>query len=155
MGEIAFLNSGTNYLKMRASVDTRISEAPREAMLTLMSRAPELSDHLITVFAARRRKQVELRNSAVKVIGADRDAKVQAVERFLSRNRIPFQSYDIDSADAETVKVCSLIRHEPSVILGVDTRLTDPTPRKVAQYLGLDLDICARRRCSSEYRQEC
>lgn len=145
MGEIGFLNRGTNYLKMRAAIDTRVIEAPRTAMLDLMSRVPELSDHLITVFAARRRKQYELRNSAVKVIGADRDAKVQAVERFLSRNRIPFQSYDLDGADPETVKVCTLIKHEPAVILGVDTRLEDPTPRKVAQYLGLDLEICSQR----------
>lgn len=145
LGEIGFLSGSTNYLKMRAAVDTRVIEAPREGVLELMSRIPELSDHLITVFAARRRKQFELRNSAVKVIGADRDAKVQAVERFLSRNRIPFQSYDLDGIDPETVQVCTLIRHEPAVILGVDTRLDDPTPRKVAQYLGLDLDICARR----------
>ena len=145
MGEIGFLSGATNYLKMRAAVDTRVIEAPRTAMLELMSRVPELSDHIITVFAARRRKQFELKNSAVKVIGADRDPKVQAVERFLSRNRIPFQSYDLDGVDPETVQVCSLIKHEPSVILGTSTRLDDPTPRKVAQYLGLDLDICSRR----------
>jgi thioredoxin reductase (NADPH) len=145
MGEIGFLSGATNYLKMRAAVDTRVIEAPRRAMLDLMSRVPELSDHVITVFAARRRKQFELRNSAVKVIGADRDPKVQAVERFLSRNRIPFQSYDLDGADPETVQVCTLIKHEPSVILGTNTRLDDPTPRKVAQYLGLDLDICSQR----------
>ncbi len=145
MGEIGFLNRGTNYLKMRAAVDTRVIEAPREAMLALMSRVPELSDHIITVFAARRRKQFELKNSAVKVIGADRDPAVQAVERFLSRNRIPFQSYDMDATDHETTAVCSLIGHEPAVILGTDTRLPDPTPRKVAQYLGMDLDICSQR----------
>jgi thioredoxin reductase (NADPH) len=79
------------------------------------------------------------------VIGADRDPKVQAVERFLSRNRIPFQSYDMDAGDAETASVCKLLQHEPGVILGADTRLADPTPRKVAQYLGMDLDICSRR----------
>ncbi|WP_379922160.1 FAD-dependent oxidoreductase [Erythrobacter sp. R86502] len=145
MGEIGFLNRGTNYLKMRAATDTRVIEAPRQAMLDLMSRVPELSDHIITVFAARRRKQYELNNSAVKVIGADRDAAVQAVERFLSRNRIPFQSFDMDGRDPETVQVCSLIGHEPAVILGTDTPLLNPTPRKVAQYLGLDLDICSQR----------
>ena len=145
MGEIGFLSGATNYLKMRAAVDTRVIEAPRAAMLELMSRVPELSDHIITVFAARRRKQFELKNSAVKVIGADRDPAVQAVERFLSRNRIPFQSFDMDATDRETVQVCSLIGHEPAVILGAATRLADPTPRKVAQYLGLDLDICAQR----------
>lgn len=145
MGEIGFLNRGTNYLKMRAAVDTRVIEAPREGVLELMSRIPELSDHLITVFAARRRKQFELGNAAVKVIGADRDPAVQAVERFLSRNRIPFKSYDLDASDAQSVHVCSLVGKAPAVLLGAGNRLEDPTPRKVAQYLGLDLDICARR----------
>jgi thioredoxin reductase (NADPH) len=145
MGEIGFLNGSTNIMRMRAAVDTRVIEAPREAMLELMSRVPELSDHLITVFAARRRKQFEARNDTIKVIGADRDAGVQAVERFLSRNRIPFQSYDMDAADRETAAVCDLTGHEPAVIVAGATRLDDPTPRKVAQYLGLDLDICSRR----------
>ncbi|MDJ0976947.1 MAG: FAD-dependent oxidoreductase [Erythrobacter sp.] len=144
MGEIAFLNRGANYMRMRAAIDTRVIEAPREAMLDLMSRVPELSDHVIRVFAARRRKQFELSNGAVKCIGADRDPAVQQVERFLSRNRIPFQSYDMDARDAETNRVCDLTGHQPSVILGTDEKLEDPTPRKVAQYLNLDLDICTR-----------
>jgi thioredoxin reductase (NADPH) len=145
MGEIGFLNGGTNIMRMRAAVDTRVIEAPRAEMLALMGRVPELSDHLITVFAARRRKQFESRNDTIKVIGADRDAKVQAVERFLSRNRIPFQSYDMDASDRETTTMCSLLGYAPGVIVGAETRLDDPTPRKVAQYLGLDLDICSQR----------
>ena len=145
LGEIGFLNGGTNIMRMRAAVDTKVIEAPREAMLALMGRVPELSDHLITVFAARRRKQFENRNDTIKVIGADRDARVQAVERFLSRNRIPFQSYDMDASDRETAQMCSLLGHSPGVIVGADTRLDDPTPRKVAQYLGLDLGICSQR----------
>lgn len=144
MGEIGFLNRGTNIMRMRAVVDTRVIEAPREPMLALMSRVPELSDHLITVFAARRRKQFESRNDTIKVIGADRDPQIQAVERFLSRNRIPFQSYDMDATDRETAAVCDLSGHEPGVIVGSDSRLDDPTPRKMAQYLGLDLDILAQ-----------
>ncbi len=145
LGEIGFLNGGTNIMRMRAAVDTTVIEAPREPMLALMGRVPELSDHLITVFAARRRKQFELRNDTIKVIGADRDASVQAVERFLSRNRIPFQSYDMDAADRETASLCDLTGHQPGVILAAKTRMIDPTPRKVAQYLGLDLNICSQR----------
>ena len=144
-GEIGFLNRGTWFLPMRAAQRTRTMEAPREEMLELMSRIPELSDHIITVFAARRRKQFELKNSAIKLIGADRDPAVQRVERFLARNRIPFQSFDLDGSDDETVQVCTLTDHTPSVILGKDEVLDDPTPRKVAQHLNLDLDICSQR----------
>lgn len=145
MGEIGFLNRGSWFLGMRAAQDTRVVAAPREAMLDLMSRVPELSDHVITVFAARRRRQYEGHNSAIKLIGANRDSEVQAVERFLSRNRIPFESYDMDAKDAETAQMCQLSGNRPAVILGKDRRLDDPTPRKVARYLGLDLDICSQR----------
>ena len=142
MGELSFLNAGTVTLPMRAATDTVVLEAPREEMLDLMGRVPELSDHVITVFAARRRRQFETSNSSIKIIGADRDSKVRAVEQFLARNRIPFQSYDMDAPDEETVQVCTLTDHTPSVIVGRDQVLEDPTPRKIAQRLGLDLDVC-------------
>lgn len=145
MGEIGFLNRGTNYLRMRAAVDTRVIEAPRSEMLALMGRVPELSDHIITVFSARRLKQFEMSNGSVKVIGADRDPAVQEVERFLSRNRIPFQSFDMDARDAQTTRLCDLTGHEPCVIVGTNTKVDAPTPRKIAQYLNLDLDICSQR----------
>lgn len=145
LGEIGFLGNATNIMRMRAAVDTRVIEAPRAAMLELMGRVPELSDHIITVFAARRRRQFEARNDTIKVIGADRDPQVQAVERFLSRNRIPFQSYDMDATDRETATICSLMGHEPGVIVGANTRMVDPSPRQIAQYLGMDLGICSQR----------
>ncbi|GAA4052425.1 FAD-dependent oxidoreductase [Parerythrobacter jejuensis] len=145
VGEIGFLNRGSWFLPMRAAKPTKTIEAPREDMLALMSRVPELSDHIISVFAARRRKQFELKNSSIKLIGADRDPAVQQVERFLSRNRIPFQSYDMDGSDDETLEVCNLTDHQPSVIMDRDELIEDPTPRKVAQRMNLDLDICSQR----------
>ncbi|GMN13237.1 FAD-dependent oxidoreductase [Altererythrobacter sp. MTPC7] len=142
MGELSFLNAGAIFLPMRAAKETRTIEVPRLEMLELMGRVPELSDHVITVFAARRRRQFEARNSSIKIIGADRDSAVRNVEQFLSRNRIPFQSFDLDGSDEETVGVCNLAGHEPSVIFAKDEILDDPTPRKIAQRLNLDLDVC-------------
>ena len=141
MGDIAFLNGGTYTLGMRAAKPTRTIEAPREDMLDLMARVPELSDHIITVFAARRRRQFEENRSAIKLIGADRDADVQRCERFLSRNRIPFQSYDLDTSDEEGSRLCHLVDHEPAVILGGDKPLDEPTPRAIAKALNLDLSV--------------
>ncbi|RJY08164.1 FAD-dependent oxidoreductase [Aurantiacibacter aquimixticola] len=145
MGEIAFLNAGSWFLPMRAAKDTKVIAAPREAMLELMSMVPELSDHIINVFAARRRRQFELQNSSVKLIGADRDGNVQRIESFLRRNRIPYESYDLDGRDEEALEVCNLTGHEPAVVIGKNQVMEEPTPRKVAQRLGLDLDICANR----------
>src|SRR6201998_3896077 len=59
MGEISLLYGGTASLPLRTVVDTRVIEVPREAFLTLISQIPEMSDIIITVFAARRRRQLE------------------------------------------------------------------------------------------------
>lgn len=142
VGEIGFLSGGAVMTPMRAAQDTRTLEVPRPDMLDLMARVPELSDHVLTVFAARRRRQFEAGASAVKVIGADRDPQVQACEQFLARNRIPFESFDLDGADPEAVAACKIVDHTPGVIIGKDRRLKDANPRALAQELGLDLDVC-------------
>lgn len=141
MGEIAFMNAGSYFLSMRAARDTRTLEVPREAMLDLMARTPELSDHIITVFSARRRRQFEAKNSSIKLIGADRDPAVQRVETFLSRNRVPFQSFDLDGDDEEASRLCNLVDHEPAVIVDRDRKLDNPTPRNIAKMLNLDLEV--------------
>ena len=142
VGEIAFLNAGSWTLGMRAVKDTQVIAAPRTDMLDLMSRVPELSDHIISVFAARRLRQFEGSNSSIKLIGADRDAAVQRVESFLQRNRVPFQSFDLEAGDDEAVRLCNVTDHQPAVIFNRAEVIEDPTPRKIAQRLGLDLDIC-------------
>jgi thioredoxin reductase (NADPH) len=141
MGEIGFLNGGAWMLGMRAVVPTRTLEVPRLDMLDVMARVPELSDHVLTVFAARRRRQFEAGTSAIKLVGADQDAAVQACERFLSRNRIPFQSFDLEGRADEEVAACLIAGHRPAVILGRERILPDPSPRALARELGLDLEV--------------
>src|ERR1700743_473678 len=48
MGEISFMSGGAWSMPMRAARDTRVIEVPREAMLTLMSQTPEMSELIIT-----------------------------------------------------------------------------------------------------------
>ncbi|GAA4001154.1 FAD-dependent oxidoreductase [Sphingomonas humi] len=123
MGELSFLNGGPMTLTMRAAVDTVASEVPRTAMLRLMSDVPEIGDHILTVFAARRRRIFEAGDSSIVVTGAEHDPAVARVASFLSRNRLPFRE---------------IAEGEPGVsIAGVP--LEEPTPRRVAQHFGLDL----------------
>ena len=140
LGELNFLNGGSVTLPMRAAEDSVLLEVPRAAMLELMARIPEVGDHVLTVFSARRRLLVEEGRSALTVVGAERDPAVQRVASFLSRNRIPFQNYALDDKSDAVAAICELARHRPSVITDKGTRLEDPTPRKVAGLLGLDLD---------------
>src|SRR6202049_3488079 len=87
MGEISFLNGGAWSIPMRAVRDTRVIEVPREAMLTLMSQIPEMSDIIITVFSARRRRLLDDRNSTLRLIGEDEGRDVRRIGEFASGNR--------------------------------------------------------------------
>jgi len=142
MGEIAFLNGGAWTMAMRAAKDTRVIEVPREAMLTLMSRIPEMSDIIITVFSARRRRQLEARDGTLRLIGEEVDRSVRRIAEFASRNHIPFSSFALESPEAEaTALSCAVAPHRPAVIFGRDTVVTDPSPDKVARLLGLHLEF--------------
>jgi thioredoxin reductase (NADPH) len=142
MGEISFLNGGAWSMSMRAARDTRVIEVPRETMLTLMSQIPEMSDIIITVFSARRRRQLDDRDSSLRLIGEDEDRDVRRIAEFASRNRIPYSSLPLRSAEAEaTARSCSIAVAVPAVIFGRDVVVTDPTPDKVARLLGLNLDF--------------
>jgi thioredoxin reductase (NADPH) len=140
LGELNFLNRGASTLPMRAASKTTLLEIPRVAMLDLMARWPEIGDHILTVFAARRRLQVDEGRSALTVIGAEQDPAIQAVAVFLSRNRVPFR--ELSASDARTEGLLDDGGNSASgwVFANNRTAVIDPTPRKVAEFLGLDFD---------------
>ncbi len=142
MSEISLLNGGAWSMAMRAVRDTRVIEVPREAMMTLMSQIPEMSDIIITVLSARRRRQLEERISSLRLIGEDDDRNVRRIAEFASRNHIPYISLPLGSPEAEaSAQRCSIAPGVPAVIFGRNTAVTDPTPDKVARLLGLNLDF--------------
>jgi thioredoxin reductase (NADPH) len=129
-------------MAFRTVRDTRVIEVPREAMLTLMSRTPEMSDIIITVFSARRRRQLDERDSNLRLIGEDEDRNVRRIAAFASRNRIPYTSLALGSPEAvATAASCSIAANQPAVIFGRGVVVNDPTPDKVARLLGLNLDF--------------
>ena len=142
MGEISFLDGGAWTLQMRAASDSQVIEVPRETMLTLMAQIPEMSDIVITVFSARRRRQLDDRDSSLRLIGEDQSREIRRIAEFASRNRIPYTSLALGSAAAnETATSCAISGTEPAVIFGRDNVVSDPTPDKVARLLGLNRDL--------------
>jgi thioredoxin reductase (NADPH) len=138
MGEVSFLNGGAATMKMRAAQDTQTLEVERTAMLDLMSKIPEMSDIIISVLTARRRRQVESDDGSLILIGADKDPAIRRIASFASRNKIPFVSHDLDSAEAEdSARSCNIGKVHPAVIFGKGRYVEDPTPQKVAELLGL------------------
>ncbi|WBO23773.1 FAD-dependent oxidoreductase [Sphingomonas abietis] len=142
MGEISFLNGGAWSMAMRAVRDTRVIEVPRRDMLRLMSEIQEMSDIVITVLAARRRRQLDAGDSSLVLIGEDADRKVRRIAEFASRNRLPYSAYALGSAEAATVATsCAISADHPAVIFGRGNVVADPTPDKVARLLGLNRDL--------------
>jgi thioredoxin reductase (NADPH) len=141
MGEISLLNGGVWSMPLRAVRDTRVLEVPRLEMLTLMSQIPEMSDIIITVLAARRRRQLDSGQGTVVLIGEDIDRDVRRIGDFVSRNRLPHASYAVGSAQArEAAAACAVAADTPTVIFG-RAQVTDPTPDKVARLLGVSRDL--------------
>ncbi|TXC70342.1 cyclic nucleotide-binding domain-containing protein [Sphingomonas ginsenosidivorax] len=142
MSEISLLSGGTWSLPMRAASDTTVVEVPRSAMLRLMAAIPEMSDIVITVLAARRRRQLDSGDGMLVLVGEDEDRAVRKVAEFAARNRLPYRSYALGSAEAAHVaSSCGTAPREPVVVFGRDVVVSDPTPEKVARLLGLDQDV--------------
>lgn len=142
MGEISFLSGGAWSMAMRTVSETRVIEVPRDAMLAEMSKIPEMSDIIITVFSARRRRQLEAGDSTLRLIGEDEDLNVRRIATFANRNRIPYTSLALGSAEAEAMaRSCALAPAQAAVVFGRGVVVTDPTPEKVAKLLGFHLDF--------------
>ena len=141
VGEVGFLSGGNFTLPFRACAATRTIEVERQTMLGLMANIPEMSDIVLTVYTARRRRQFEQGDSSLVLVGAEVDLAVQAVAIFASRNHIPFQSFDLGTDEADQAAMsCSIESGKPAVIFGKGELIDDPTPLKVAQKIGLDLN---------------
>lgn len=142
LGEIAFLSGGNWSFQLRVVKDTRVIEVPRAQMLELMAHIPEMSDIIITVFAARRRWQLESNQNSLVLLGEEVDRNVRRIAAFASRNRIAYTSLALGSAEAKTVaNSCAVSPERPAVIFGRDLVITDPTPEKVARLLGFNRDF--------------
>ncbi|MEJ6389702.1 FAD-dependent oxidoreductase [Gymnodinialimonas ulvae] len=141
-GDIAFLSGGAYTMSLRAVQDTTLLCVERPAMLDLMARIPEMSDIIITVFAARRRGMLERGASNLTLIGAEVDRNIRQIAAFAGRNRIPVRMLTLDEAEAEAVAhACAIAPNAPAVIFGKGEPIPDPTPGKIASRLGLDLSF--------------
>lgn len=142
MAEIAFLAGGRWSMAFRAARDTRVIEVPRTAMLKLMAQVPEMSDIIITVLAARRRKQLEIGHSSLVLIGEESHRDIRLIAEFAGRNRLPYISHALGSPEARAVALsCVVDPEQPAVIFGKDRVISDPTPEKIARLIGLNQDL--------------
>lgn len=142
MAEISFLAGGSWSIGFRAVRNIRVVEVERERMLALMAHMPEMSDIIITVLAARRRRQLEAGDSSLVLIGEEVDRDVRRIAEFASRNRLPCASHALNSTEARAAASrCALSPKSPAVIFGKNTVVPDPTSEKIAKLIGMNLEL--------------
>ncbi len=141
-GELSFLTGGTAFIGARAVAPSEVLCVERAIMLQLMSENPELSDIVITVFAARRRRMLEVQETGLTLIGGERDRDLRRIASFASRNRIPHRELTVESEEAQAfAQQCGLQPGAPCAVFGTDLVIDPPTPRAVARAMGLDLTL--------------
>lgn len=137
-GEVGFLSGAAASLALRTREPSRVLVAPRRDVLALLARIPEASDIIMSVFAARRRRQIESGDGNLTLIGAEQSKQLRAVESFLRRNKVPFRA--LCTTDPEAAALCAGAAR-PCLVFGADGPIDDPTPTVAACLLGLDQGI--------------
>lgn len=146
MGEISLLHGGVWSIPMRAARDTRVLEVSRQDLLELMSQIPEMSDIIITVLAARRRRQLEARTGMLILVGEDDSRDLRHVAEFASRNRIPFETFPLGSPEAENVCARAGVPSDtPAMIFGRSALKNILAPADVARLFGVNYDLTEER----------
>jgi thioredoxin reductase (NADPH) len=141
MAEIGLLSGGSWTLEFRAAKPCRVIEVPRQDMLGLMSMTPELSDIVITVITARRRRHLELRETSLVLLGEAVDRDVRRISDYAIRNKIPYVSLALGTPEADEAAASSgLSSLRPAVIFGRGVVVEQPSPAKIARLLGLSQD---------------
>jgi thioredoxin reductase (NADPH) len=141
-GEMSFLTGGRALLTNKAETPLTAIRVPRAALLEALAAIPEMSDIVVTVFAARRRRLIESGQAGLTLIGAETDRAVRRIEAFAAQNRIPYRAYELASPEAAALAArCGVGPGTPAVVLGERDVVPDPTPRALARRLGLDLAV--------------
>ena len=141
IGELGMLMGQGTFLAGAAAEDAEVIVVSNEAILRIVAHIPELSDTIVTAFAARRRLLIEWNEGGLVIVGDDGNASCLALREFASRSRIPHRFVDrTDNAGLATVaQRCQLPKVGTCAVVGKGEVLVEPTPREVAAALGLEM----------------
>lgn len=120
---------------------TVLSVAP-DALREALDTIPELSDVLVSAFAARRDVLMQTAGASMTIVGSDSSPAVLVLQEFATRNRVPHRQLDPDDPAAHAL-LAPYPAPEASVRVVVRGQrvLNDPSTLALACALGLDLAV--------------
>ncbi len=142
MGEFNFFTGERQPLSCQVREASDVLIVPHEQMLGVLSNVPEISDLVVTAFAARRQISMQLDTSGMVVVGHEDDPVASRLREFASRNRIPCGWAELGSPAAATLtERFGLEGDETVAIVHGKTLLREPTNLEIAKALGMDRAI--------------
>ncbi len=148
-GELGILTGQRAFLACVAAMSSTLLFVPSANVAQIIANIPELSDVLVTAFAARRELLMKGAVAAVTIIGSEDNNKVMHLLEFSDRNHIPYRWLDPGNPhDITSIATCgSPTGGSFRVVLGKRRVLDQPTPQQLARAVGLDLDVKEDRVC--------
>jgi thioredoxin reductase (NADPH) len=140
-GELGLLNGQSAFAACIVRKPGKALLVPRAGVHEIIATIPELSQLLVTAFAARRQLLMQSAVASLTIIGRDEKAGVLRLLEFADRNRVPYRWLDPDNpGDLSAISACgSLGGAGFRVVLGGQRTLERPTPLDLARAIGLDL----------------
>jgi len=142
-GELGMLTGQRAFAACVVAEPGRVLLVPAAAVHEVIRTVPDLSDLLVTAFAARRQLLMRSAAATLTIVGRANSAPVLALQEFLDRNRIPHRF--IARNDPAVTSVLAPFGYPPPaetlVVVRGSRLLADPTTLELARALGLDLVV--------------
>ena len=147
IGDLGWLMGQRTALAAKAREPSEVWVIENERLPDLIATVPEVSDVIVSMFAARRRLTTEWGEGGGAIIGREGDAATVGLLEFVKRNKIPHRF--VDASDTEQVREalsdCEIdegaLERGPVVVYGDGESLVNPDPAEMAKSLGIDLAV--------------
>jgi thioredoxin reductase (NADPH) len=142
-GELGLLTGQTVFAAGVVRQPGEVLVISQECVREIINTIPELSDLLITAFAARRKMLMRAAASTLTLIGRETSPNVLRLEEFVHRNAIPHRwlAPDDPTAVALLQQLGATGNADVWVIVRGQKAMADPSNLYLAKALGLDLAV--------------
>lgn len=141
-GEFGLLLGQTAFADCVAVTAGEVLLVAPQTIADLVQVDPEVSDALLTAFAARRLLLMRRQQGTLTLVGYDREPALQRLREYAERNRIPYRWLDpADPSQREEIQARGFEGSGVKVAVRGRHVLHEPSVAEVARALGLELGV--------------
>ena len=139
-GDIDILTRRAPVVSAFARGETELLRVSSAEIRRIISARPAIGDTLLRAFIARREQLLASGLGGIRMLGSAGSRDAFRLRELLTRNQVPFTWIDVDEDPgiAELARHLGLEHeHLPAVIIGDRPQLRKPSPRELAEAIGL------------------